>query len=82
MSQATAFTLLLIGAGAVLTLAPDFVYLRDNFGVRINTVFKLYYQGWLLFSLASAFAVWSLLAARPEVEPSRRRWEVASCSAR
>lgn len=70
LSQATAFTLLLIGAGAVLTLAPDFVYLRDNFGVRINTVFKLYYQGWLLFSLASAFAVWSLLAARPEVEPS------------
>src|SRR5690606_34694230 len=28
------------------------------------TVFKLYYQGWLLFSLASAFAVWSLLGGR------------------
>ena len=63
-SPATGFTLLLIGAGAVLTLVPDFLYLRDNFGVRINTVFKLYYQGWLLFSLASGFAVWSLLAGR------------------
>jgi len=66
-SPATDFALLLIGAGAVLTLAPDFLYLRDNFGVRINTVFKLYYQGWLLFSLASAFAVWSLLAGRVTV---------------
>src|SRR5690606_15435210 len=63
-SPATGFALLLIGAGAVLTLVPDFLYLRDNFAVRINTVFKLYYQGWLLFSLASGFAVWSLLAGR------------------
>ncbi len=63
-SPATGFALLLIGAGAVLTLVPDFLYLRDNFGVRINTVFKLYYQGWLLFSLAGGFAVWSLLAGR------------------
>lgn len=58
----TAFTLLLIAAGAVLTLVPDFAYLQDGFGVRINTIFKLYYQGWLLWSVASAFAVWSILA--------------------
>ncbi|MBN2469849.1 MAG: hypothetical protein JXN59_03910, partial [Anaerolineae bacterium] len=35
----TGFVLLLVGAGAVLALLPDYVYLRDNFGVRINTVF-------------------------------------------
>ncbi|MEP0762573.1 MAG: hypothetical protein HRF48_07525 [Chloroflexota bacterium] len=61
LSPATAFALLLVGAGAVLTVAPDFVYLRDNFGVRINTVFKLYYQGWILFSIAAAFGAWSVL---------------------
>ncbi len=61
-SSATGFVLLLIAAGAVLTLSPDFVYLRDGFGTRMNTVFKLYYQGWLLWSLASAYAVWSVLA--------------------
>ncbi len=60
-TPATGFALLLAGAGAVLTVAPDFVYLRDNFAVRINTVFKLYYQGWILFSLAAGFAVWSVL---------------------
>ncbi len=68
-SPATGFALLLVGAAAVLTIAPDFVYLRDNFAVRINTVFKLYYQGWIMFSIAGAFAVWSVLAAR---EPALR----------
>ncbi|MBN1681737.1 MAG: hypothetical protein JW966_15760 [Anaerolineae bacterium] len=61
-SPATGFALLLIGAGAVLTFAPDFVYLQDNFSVRINTVFKLYYQGWIMFGLAAAFGAWSVLA--------------------
>jgi YYY domain-containing protein len=60
---ATAFTLLLIGVGLGLTLLPDYVYLRDVFGVRMNTVFKFYYQAWVVFSLASAFAVHSLLSA-------------------
>jgi YYY domain-containing protein len=58
---ATGFVLLLIGIGATLTFVPEFVYLRDNFGSRINTVFKFYYQAWLAFSLVSAFAVYRIL---------------------
>lgn len=58
----TAFALLLVGAGLVLTLVPDYLYLRDNFSVRINTVFKFYYQAWLMFGLAGAYAVYSMLA--------------------
>jgi YYY domain-containing protein len=61
-SPATGFALLLVAAGVVLTFVPDFVYLHDHFAVRINTVFKLYYQGWVMFSLASGFAVWSVLS--------------------
>lgn len=60
-SPTTGFVLLLIGAGAVLALAPDFVYLHDDFGSRMNTIFKLYYQTWTTWSLASAYAIWSLL---------------------
>jgi YYY domain-containing protein len=63
-SPSTGFTLLIIAAGATLILLPDFTYLRDNFGVRMNTVFKLYYQGWLIWSIASAYALWSVLFDR------------------
>ncbi len=59
---ATGFVLLLIGIGLVLTLFPEFLYLKDNFGVRINTVFKFYYQAWVLWSLAAAYAVYSIMA--------------------
>ena len=58
----TGFVLLLIGMGLVLTLFPEFLYLKDNFGVRINTVFKFFYQAWVLWSIAAAYAVYSIMA--------------------
>ncbi|MBZ0298154.1 MAG: DUF2298 domain-containing protein [Anaerolineae bacterium] len=59
---ATGFVLLLAAAGMVLTLVPEFVYLRDNFGVRINTIFKFYYQAWVMFGVASAYGVYVIAA--------------------
>ncbi len=55
------FVLLLLTLGVLLVLAPEFVYLRDQFGYRINTVFKFYYQAWMLWSLAAAFGTAYLL---------------------
>jgi YYY domain-containing protein len=60
--SATAFALVLTGIGILLSLVPEFFYLRDNFGVRINTIFKFYYQTWLVFSIASAYGIYSMLA--------------------
>jgi YYY domain-containing protein len=50
------FVLLLILVGAGLTLAPEFIYLRDQFGGRMNTIFKLYFQTWIVWGVAAAFA--------------------------
>jgi uncharacterized membrane protein len=47
----------MIAIGALLILGPEFLYLRDNFGYRINTIFKFYYQAWIVLSLAAAYAV-------------------------
>ncbi|MGQ0604915.1 MAG: DUF2298 domain-containing protein [Anaerolineales bacterium] len=62
------FTLLLALTGALLLLGPEFVYLRDNFGTRMNTIFKFYFQVWVLWGLAGAFGVWYIAQhARPVV---------------
>jgi len=59
---ATGFAMLTISAGFVLILAPDFIYLIDNFRVRINTVFKLYYQAWIFLSVGTAYGVYFTLS--------------------
>jgi YYY domain-containing protein len=60
-NRAVRFSLLLVAAGAVMTLSPEYVYLKDVFGVRINTIFKFYFQGWILWAVAASGAVFALL---------------------
>jgi len=54
------FVLILILIGLALPLSVEFIFLRDNFGYRMNTIFKFYFQAWVLLALASAFAVYYL----------------------
>ena len=51
------FALLLLLTALLLTFSVEFVYLRDTFGTRMNTVFKFYYQAWVLLALVAAFSV-------------------------
>jgi YYY domain-containing protein len=49
------FAVLLSLIGALLVLVPEFIYLRDMFGYRINTIFKFYFQVWLMWGIAAAY---------------------------
>ncbi len=49
------FVILLIAIGSLLVLGPEFLYLKDTFGTRMNTVFKFYFATWILWSLAAAY---------------------------
>ena len=62
----TAFALLVITAGAFAVLMPELFFVSDAFGTRMNTVFKMHYQAWVLFSVAAGFgAAWLLTRPRP-----------------
>jgi YYY domain-containing protein len=69
--QTQLFALLLTLVGLLLVYGPEFVFLRDNFGTRMNTIFKFYYQAWLLFGLSGSYAVVRALTTK-EAPPSAR----------
>lgn len=58
------FPLLLLGAGALLAASVEFVFLLDNFGTRMNSIFKFYYQSWVLWSVVGAYAFMVFVQSR------------------
>ncbi len=69
------FALLLALTGFLLTFGVEFVYLRDQFGSRMNTVFKFYFQAWTLFAIAGTYAMVYLLQSLRGL--ARGAWIVA-----
>jgi len=71
-ADARPFVAMLVGIAGLLTLAPEFVYLRDGFGDRMNTIFKFYFAGWILWGLAAAYAVTELWPRRSSLAGALR----------
>lgn len=58
--EGVVFTLGLSATALLLILGTEFYYVGDIFNSRMNTVFKLYYQAWLLLSIAGGFSLYYL----------------------
>jgi len=53
----------LFAVGLGLSLIPEFFYVLDIFSNRMNTIFKVYYQVWVLMALGTAMAIAALWTA-------------------
>lgn len=69
-NMSVTFALMLALTGFLLTFGVEYLYIRDTFETRMNTVFKLYYQGWTLLAISGAFGAYYLfrkLAGVPRI---------------
>ncbi len=52
------FALLLLAGALYLLAGAELFHLADFFGNRMNTVFKVYYQAWLLLGIVGSYGVY------------------------
>ena len=70
-----AFALTLAGLALLLITGPELLYIDDFFdapSTRMNTVFKLYYQAWVLLAVCAGFSIYYWLSSRPTLTGWRR----------
>ncbi|RRR74939.1 MAG: hypothetical protein EI684_05930, partial [Candidatus Viridilinea halotolerans] len=58
---AASFALLVVALGCAIIFGTEVIFIRDVFGTRMNTIFKFYYQVWLLWGMLAPFALWWML---------------------
>lgn len=54
----TGFSLLLLATAFYLMVGAELFFVVDFFGNRMNTVFKVYFQSWLLLAVAGAYGLY------------------------
>ena len=79
------FALALGALALLLIMGPELMYVDDFFDEprqRMNTVFKLYYQAWVMLAAVSGYSIYYWLSMRPRLTGRRRTlstvWAVAA----
>ena len=70
------FIIVLLSLAIFLIMIAELFHIVDSFGGawrRMNTVFKVYYQAWLLLGITAAFAVYALWSSSGS-EGNHLRW--------
>jgi uncharacterized membrane protein len=88
-AQMDLLVLLLLFSAGFITLFCEVLYVRDIYYNRFNTVFKYWYQLWVLYGLAGAYSTWWVLSwvkvnsrtpainfrpVRAKAQPTRLNW--------
>ncbi len=61
-NQALVFALVLATLGLFLLFGPELFFVRDVLNMRVNTVFKSWYQSWFFLGVASVFGLYWILS--------------------
>ncbi|NJL34854.1 MAG: hypothetical protein HC893_14625 [Chloroflexaceae bacterium] len=79
---AVAFVLLVLALGCAICFGTELVYIRDVFSNRMNTIFKFYYQVWLLWAPSRPSRCggwWAGCRAAGSVGWRGQRWRCLGC---
>jgi YYY domain-containing protein len=69
---AEAFVLMACALICLICFGTELVYIRDVFDLRMNTIFKFYYQAWLIWGVLAGYALWWLFGGRRTKDEGRR----------
>ena len=55
------FIITIVAIGILFIIIPEYFFIKDQFGNRMNTVFKFGFQSWILLSIFSPVLIYSAL---------------------
>lgn len=77
IQTADIFTLGLFLLPLLLTFGTELILIRDIFNNRMNTLFKFYYQAWIIYGLAAGYASWRIFVWAWKIAPFETKLEPA-----